>query len=104
MTRQITIHGLITAIIFLSISAQPIAAQNQIFPTGKLGYANVASIAWSSNRTLLAVANGLTIDLIDATSYQRVALLTGYTREVLSVTFSPDGRWLASGGDDHTVG
>ena len=45
MTRQITIHSLITAIIFLSISVQPIAAQNQIFPTGKLGYANVASIA-----------------------------------------------------------
>ena len=103
MNRQIIIRTVVTFIIFLSVSVQPIAAQNQIFPTGKLGYASVASIAWNSSGDLLAVANGLTIDLIDTVSYNRVALLTGYTQEVLSVTFSPDGRWLASGGDNHTV-
>ena len=103
MNRQIIIRTVVAFTVFLSVSSQPVAAQNQIFPIGKLGYANVDSIAWSSNGTLLAVANGLTIDLIDTVSYNRVALLTGYTQEVLSVTFSPDGRWLASGGDDHTV-
>jgi hypothetical protein len=84
MNRQIIIRTVVAFLIFLSVSSQPIAAQNQIFPTGKLGYANVASIAWNSSGDLLAIADGLTIDLIDTTSYQRVALLTGYTREVLS--------------------
>ena len=103
MNRQIIIRTVVAFTIFLSVSSQPIAAQNQIFPIGKLGYANVTSITWNLDGTLLAIANGLTIDLIDTVSYKRVALLTGYTQEVLSVAFSPDGRWLASGGDDHTV-
>ncbi len=103
MNRQIIIRTVVAFTVFLSVSSQPIAAQNQIFPIGKLGYANVTSITWNLDGILLAIANGLTIDLIDTVSYNRVALLTGYTQEVLSVTFSPDGRWLASGGDDHTV-
>ena len=103
MNQQITIRAVVAFAILLSISVQPITAQDQIFPSGKLGYANVASIAWSSRGDLLAVANGLTIDLIDAVSYKRVVLLTGYTQEVLSVAFSPNGHWLASGGDDNTV-
>lgn len=103
MNRQIINHLVIGFIAFLFISLQPIAAQNQIFPIGKLGYTNVSSIVWNSDGDLLAVANGLTIDLIDTVSYKRVALLTGYTQEVSSVGFSPNGRWLASGSGDHTV-
>ncbi len=103
MNRQIIIYVLIVIITFFLICSHPIAAQNQIFPIGKLGYANVTSIAWNSDADLLAVANGLTIDLIDTVSYKRLALLTGYTQEISSVAFSPDDRWLASGSDDHTV-
>ncbi len=103
MNRQIIIYVLIVIITFFLIFSHPIAAQNQIFPIGKLGYANVTSIAWNSDADLLAVANGLTIDLIDTVSYKRLALLTGYTQEISSVAFSPDDRWLASGSDDNTI-
>ena len=103
MNRQIISCTVVAFLIFLSVSRQPIAAQNQIFPIGKLGYANITSLAWNSDGTLLAIANGLTIDLIDTVSYKRVALLTGHTQDVSSVAFSPDDRWLVSGSDDHTV-
>lgn len=48
--------------------------------------------------TRLAAIGFIGIWLYDAAgTYQEVALLTGYTNDVLSIAFSPDGRTLASG-------
>ena len=44
-----------------------------------------------------------TIKLWDVHTGQEKATLKGHTEAVNSVTFSPDGKWLASGSSDATV-
>ena len=44
-----------------------------------------------------------TIKLWDTNTWTEVATLTGHPNWVRSVTFSPDGHWLASAGDDGIV-
>ena len=69
----------------------------------RLGKGRIGDIAYSPDGTRLAVASSIGIWLYDTATYQEVALLTGHTSWVNSVSFSPDGRTLASGSDDATI-
>ena len=64
---------------------------------------SINDIAYSPDGGLLAVASANDIWLYDTVTHQEVARLTGHTREVRSVSFSPDGLTLASGSSDETV-
>ena len=55
------------------------------------------AIAYSPDGTRLAVASRIGIWLYDVHTGAEVALLTGHIAQVSSVTFSPDGKMIASG-------
>ena len=58
---------------------------------------------FSPDGTRLAVASSMGIWLYETQTYQEVALFTGPNNWVDNVSFSPDGRILASGGVDGTI-
>ncbi len=63
----------------------------------------LGNIAYSPDGTRLAVASGIGIWLYDTATHQEIALLTGHTGTVYSVSYSPDGNTIASGSGDHTI-
>ena len=69
----------------------------------RFGKGYYRDMAWSPDGTRLAVATSIGIWLYDADTGTEVALLTGHTGSVASVSFSPDGQTLASASADSTV-
>ena len=69
----------------------------------RFGKGRFFEIQYSPDGTRLAVASGIGIWIYDAETGEELDLLTGHTGPVNSVSFSPDGETLASGGHDRTV-
>ena len=69
----------------------------------RLGKGKINEIQYSSDGSILVVATGIGIWLYDATTYQEIGLLTAHASAVECLAFSPDGRILASGGNDGTI-
>ncbi|MDE0396957.1 MAG: T9SS type A sorting domain-containing protein [Candidatus Poribacteria bacterium] len=69
----------------------------------RLGKGGINDITCSSDGALLAVASQIGIWIYDVQTSEALSLLTGHTGGVNSVAFSPDGKTLASGGDDNTL-
>ncbi len=69
----------------------------------RLGKGWINDITCSQDGTLLAVASKIGIWIYDIQTSEELALLTGHTGEVDRIAFSPDGRTLASGGQDNIV-
>ena len=61
------------------------------------------NIAYSPDGTRLAVASGIGIWLYETVTHQEIALLTGHTSSVFSVSYSPDGSTIASGSGAYSI-
>ena len=69
----------------------------------RLGRGWVTQVEFSPDGTRLAVAGSIGIWIYDARTYQEIALLTGHTATVESISFSKDGKMLASGIRNRTI-
>ena len=69
----------------------------------RLGKGRINDIVYSPDNTLLAVASSIGVWLYDVQTGQELDLLTSHTNWVRTVTFSPDGKTLASGNSDSTI-
>ncbi|MDE0635889.1 MAG: sigma-70 family RNA polymerase sigma factor [Candidatus Poribacteria bacterium] len=69
----------------------------------RLGKGRIYEIQYSPDGAILAVTSSIGIWLYDTTTHQEVALLTEHTSAVSNITFSPDGRFFASGSKDGTI-
>ena len=59
----------------------------------------VYGVAYRPDGQQAAITNGKNVVIVDAQGTS-IITLTGHTGIVFSVAYSPDGRWLASGGGD----
>ena len=95
-------------ILFLILAVFLTNAVGQDLPAGAIaqiaiGEGPVNAIAYSRAANRLAIATANNIYIYDANTYKELMVLAGHTDSVLAVAFSPDGKWLISGGLDKTV-
>ena len=63
----------------------------------------VLKITWSSDGMILAASNNQTVKPLDSAVDKPRTSLEGYTGDVYSIAWSPNGKTLATGSDDQTV-
>lgn len=102
------ITKLASSILFLCLAVFLTNAGAQDLPTGAIARLNIGegpinAIAYSRSENRLAVAAANNIYIYDANTYKELMMLAGHTDSVLSLAFSPNGKFLVSGGSDKTV-
>ena len=69
----------------------------------RLGKGRINAIQFSPDGNELAVASSIGIWMYSVATGDELALLTGHTAQIQSLAFSPDGKILASTGNDRTI-
>ena len=99
-----------TLLMFLVLSVPntyPEDYYNQLnLPEGavaRLGKGRLRQVQYSPDGTRLAVQSSIGIWLYDTTTYREIVLLTGQRNWITGISFSPDGKTLASASWDDMV-
>ena len=108
MKGKTTFLFTLTLLIVSCVSIRPGFAQGMAYTQlslpedakARLGKGSVGEVIYSPDGLLLAVGSNIGIWLYDAKTYRELALLAGQMDWVNSLSFSPDGKTLASGGGD----
>ncbi len=80
--------------------------QGQLFFTFRGAFGNVWTVAWSRTGKWIASGSGSpdnTVQVWNASDGSQVSVYLGHSDQVISVTWSPDGKRIASGSLDGTV-
>ncbi|MCA9255316.1 MAG: serine/threonine protein kinase, partial [Phycisphaerales bacterium] len=79
-------------------------AAAQLLRTLKLDFGSAFSARTSPDGSLIAVGDSIgAVHVIDAESFEPVAILTGHESPVQSITFSPDGQFIIAGAGDGRI-
>ncbi len=71
--------------------------------TARIGKSAITDITYSPDNMRIAVATTIGVWLYNAQTYQEVALITGHSRFLTAMAFSPDGRTFATACYDDPV-
>ena len=102
---RILTSTLLLVSVYLSNSGAQDSSQWRL-PEGaiaRLGKGGVNDIKYSPDKTRLAVASSIGTWLYDANTGEELGLLTGHTKPVAAIAFSPNGDKLVSGSYDRTL-
>lgn len=102
------ITKLVCFIVLLTVAVSPLKGTAQDLPKGAIAQINindgpVNAITYSRPANQLAVAAGENIHIYEASTYKELTLLTGHTDSVLTLAYSPNGKFLISGSSDKTT-
>lgn len=103
LTLLILLCFLTTSYLSYSIAQNPSQFSLPEGATTRFGKGSAYQIQYAPDGKYLAVASSIGIWLYDTTTYQEIALLTGHTKNVFCVAYSPDGSILASASADNTI-
>ena len=109
MKKRILFMITLPFLLFVMLACSPDKSTDQNYTRWKegvkarLGKGDIDAIVYSPDGTRLAGAGSIGVWIYDARTGEELDLLIGHTQRVSDVSFSPDGKTIATGSYDRTV-